>query len=50
MKNTNLLKGLDKGIDDVENGRVTSHEDTMKILLQQYNDYLLPQLVKKRKF
>ena len=26
MKNTDLLKALDKGIDDVENGRVTSPE------------------------
>ena len=35
-----LLDELDKGIDDVENGRVTPHEDTMKILLRQYNDYV----------
>lgn len=35
-----LLEELDKGIDDMENGRVTSHEDTMKILLQRYNDYV----------
>ncbi len=27
--------------DDMENGRVTSHEDTMKILMQRYNDYVL---------
>ena len=50
MKNTDLLKGLDKGIDDVENGRVTSHEDTMKILLQQYNDQVLPQVAKRENF
>ncbi len=35
-----LLKELDKGIDDVENCRITPHEDTMKILTQQYNDYV----------
>ena len=49
-KNTELLEELDKGIDDVENGRVTSHEDTMKILLQQYNDYVLPQVAKREDF
>lgn len=27
-----LLKELDKGIDDMENGRTTPHEETMKIL------------------
>ena len=35
-----LLKKIDKGIEDMENGRVTPHEDTMKILMQQYNDYV----------
>ena len=35
-----LLEELDKGIDDMENGRVTPHEDTMKILIQRYNDYV----------
>ncbi len=35
-----LLEELDKGIDDMENGRVTPHEDTMKILMQRYNDYV----------
>ena len=35
-----LLKKLDKGIEDMENGRVNPHEDTMKILMQQYNDYV----------
>ena len=35
------LSELDKGIDDMENGRTTSHEDSMKILLQRYNDYVL---------
>lgn len=36
-----LLKELDKGIDNMENSCVTSHEDTMKILMQRYNDYVL---------
>ncbi len=35
-----LLEELDKGIDDMENGRVTSHEETMKTLIQRYNDYV----------
>ena len=35
-----ILEKLDKGIDDVENGRVTLHEDTMKILVQRYNEYV----------
>lgn len=35
-----LLEQLDKGIDDMENGRVTPHEETMKILTQRYNDYV----------
>lgn len=35
-----LLEELDKGIADMESGCVTPHEDTMKILIQQYNDYI----------
>ena len=35
-----LLEELDKGIDDIENDRVTPHEDAMKILMQRYNDYV----------
>ena len=35
-----LLEELDKSIDDMENGRVTPHEDSMKILIQRYNDYV----------
>ena len=35
-----LLEKLDKGIDDMENGNVTPHEETMKILMQRYNDYV----------
>ncbi|MBP5554860.1 MAG: hypothetical protein J6X94_08315 [Lachnospiraceae bacterium] len=35
-----LLKELDKGINDMENGRVTAHEDTMKILMQRYEDHV----------
>ena len=41
IENTKLSKELDKGIDDMEKGRVTAHEETMKILMQQYNDYVL---------
>ncbi len=36
-----LLEDLDKGIDDMENGRVTPHEETMNVLIQRYNDYVL---------
>jgi predicted transcriptional regulator len=35
-----LLEKLDKGIDDMENGRVTPHEETMRILMQRYNDHV----------
>lgn len=37
--NTDLLSELDKGIDDMENGRLHKHEDTMKILKQRLRDY-----------
>ncbi len=40
VESSDLLDELDKGIDDMENGRVTPHEDTMKILMQRYNDYV----------
>ena len=40
VETTELLKELDKGIDDMENNRVTPHEDSMKILMQQYSDYV----------
>ena len=33
-----LLKELDKGIDDMENGHLTSHEESMKILKERYNE------------
>ncbi len=36
-----LLEKLDKGIDDLENGRITAHEDAMKILKQRYDSYVL---------
>ena len=36
-----VIEELDKGIDDMENGRVTPHEETMKLLLQRYNEYVL---------
>ena len=40
VETTEFLEELDKGIDDMENGRVTPHEDTMKILMQRYNEYV----------
>lgn len=36
-----LLEELDKGIDDMEEGRVKPHEETMKLLRQQYAEYVL---------
>ncbi len=41
INETELLKELDKGIDDMEQDRVTPHEKSMKILMQQYSDYVL---------
>ena len=40
IETSELLEELDKGIDDMENGRVTPHEDTMKILIRRYNEYI----------
>ena len=40
VETTELIEELDKGIDDMENSRVTPHEDTMKILMQRYDDYV----------
>lgn len=36
-----LIKELDKGIDDMENGRTTPHEESMKILRQRYSEYVI---------
>ncbi len=36
-----LLKALDKGIDDMEAGRLTPHEESMNILRQRLKDYAL---------
>ncbi len=38
--NKELCALLDKGIDDYENGRVTPHEESMKILMQRYKEYV----------
>ena len=38
---SNLLKELDKGIEDMESGRLTAHEESVKILMQRYNDHVL---------
>lgn len=40
IESPELLKELDKSIDDIENGRVTAHEETMKILTQRYNEFV----------
>lgn len=39
-ESSNLLEELNKGLDDIENNRITSHEKTMEILMQQYNNYV----------
>ena len=40
IESPEFLKELDKSIDDIENGRVTAHEETMKILTQRYNEFV----------
>ena len=39
-----LFEELDKGIDDMEKGRITPHEETMSILKQRYEDHVLQNL------
>lgn len=41
IRDSELLSELDKGIDDMENGHVTPHEESMNTIMQQYNDYVL---------
>lgn len=36
-----LLLALDKGIEDMEAGRLTPHEESMNILRQRLRDYAL---------
>ena len=36
-----LLRELDKGIDDYEAGRVTPHEEAMILLKQRLQEYVL---------
>jgi hypothetical protein len=36
-----LFKALDKGIDDMENNRVTPHKETMEELKRRYKEYVL---------
>ena len=36
-----LLKELDKGMDDMENGRTTPHEESMKKRRQRYSEYVI---------
>ena len=35
-----ILAKIDKGIDDMESGRVTPHEESMKIIRQRYDDHV----------
>ncbi len=41
VEESELFRELDKGIDDMENGRVTPHEESMRILMQRYNEHVL---------
>ncbi len=41
IEDSDLLKELDKGIDDMENDRLTPHEDSMQILIQRYDKHVL---------
>lgn len=36
-----ILRALDKGIDDMENGRVVPHEQAMEIVRQRLKEYVL---------
>ncbi len=36
-----ILRALDKGIDDMENGRVVPHEQAMEIVRQRLKEYAL---------
>lgn len=36
-----ILRALDKGIDDMENGRVVPHEQAMKMVRQRLKEHIL---------
>lgn len=36
-----LLEALDKGIDDLEAGKLTPHKESIAILKQRLNEYVL---------
>lgn len=38
---TQIFKELDKGIDDMEAGRVIDHDEAMRILKERVNQYAL---------
>ncbi len=38
--NVSLLRALDKGIDDFENGRVVPHEQAMEMVHQRLTDHV----------
>ncbi len=40
IEDNELCKELDKGIADMEEGRVTPHDESMKILWQRYLEYV----------
>lgn len=41
MQETQIFKELDKGIDDMEAGRVIDHDEAMRILKERVNQYAL---------
>ena len=36
-----LFEKLDKGISDMETGRLTSHDEAMKIITERFENYVL---------
>lgn len=43
-----LLAALDKGIDDMEAGRLTPHDEAVKIMKQRLRDYVEVQNIGNR--
>lgn len=41
VQETQIFRELDKGIDDMEAGRVIDHDEAMRILKERVNQYAL---------
>lgn len=44
QKEQTLFQELDKGIDDMEQGRILSHDETMQILRERISTYTIQDL------